>query len=126
MKSFPRRSRLILGFCVAITLSVIGTALAANADHVEQLLRTNKCPLCDLSDAALGGKQLAGADLSGANLFNAVLYGANLRGANLAGAILSGTNLKMADLTGATAAAFAGAQTDERTICPNGLHGPCQ
>lgn len=126
MKNFPRRTCVVLGLCVAITLGAIGTALAADADHVEQLLRTNTCPLCDLSDAALGGKPLTGADLSGANLLNAVLYGANLQGANLAGAILSGADLKMADLTGAVEAALADAETDERTICPNGFNGPCQ
>jgi len=119
-------TRRILFLFIAIALGAIGTAIAANADQVQQLLSTKKCSLCDLSDAQLGGKPLAGADLSGANLSNAVLYGTDLRGANLAGAVLNGANLKAANLTGAAGAAFAGTETDDRTICPSGNAGPCQ
>ena len=126
MQSIPLRTSLIFSFCAAIALGAIGTAIAANADQVEQLLSTKKCALCDLSDAQLGGKQLAGADLSGANLSNAILYGTNLRGAKLAGAVLNGANLKAADLSGETDAALAGSATDDRTICPSGAVGPCQ
>lgn len=73
---------------------LIGTgdrALAANPKHVERLLKTNQCPLCDLSNA----------DLSETNLFGANLVGANLKGVNLTGANLGSANLSDADLTGA-------------------------
>ena len=121
-------SRSGVAICVlaALTIGAVATAIAANDDDVAQLLGTNKCALCDLSRAQLGGKNLSGADLSGANLSDAVLYGTNLQGANLAGANLSGANLKMANLSGATEAALAGASTDDRTTCPNGDRGPCQ
>jgi uncharacterized protein YjbI with pentapeptide repeats len=65
--------------------------LAANPKHVDRLLKTNQCPLCDLSNA----------DLSEANLFGANLVGANLKEANLNGANLGSANLSDADLTGA-------------------------
>ena len=119
-------ARLIVSFCAAAALATIGTAFAANPDHIEQLKNTNACSLCNLEEAQLSGFTFSGADLSGANLANAQMYGTNLSGANLAGAILQGANLRMANLTGAKDAALSGAQTDERTICPSGDHGPCQ
>lgn len=66
-------------------------AIAANPDHVQRLLKTNQCPLCDLR----------GANLQDANLFGANLVNANLTAANLAGANLGSANLTDADLTGA-------------------------
>ena len=124
MRSMPRQTCVVLGFCVAIALGAISTAIAANPDHVQQLKETRQCASCDLTEAALSGVQLEGANLAGANLSNADLYGANLRGANLAGAVLNGANLKLADLSGAVDADLTGADTDSRTVCPNGTQGP--
>jgi len=125
MKRFPLNARLILCLSIAAALGVMATARASDPNHVEQLRTTGKCPLCDLTEENLSGVPLEGADLSGANLTNAIMYDSNLRGANLAGAILSGANLWMADLTGAVDAQLADAQTDARTICPDGSAGPC-
>ncbi|KAM3112530.1 pentapeptide repeat-containing protein [Phormidesmis sp. 146-33] len=75
----------------AVSLVWAIPALAANPDHVQRLLKTNQCPLCDLS----------GADLKDVNLFGANLVNANLKGANLSGANLGSANLTDADLTGA-------------------------
>jgi len=120
------RNRLTLFFLSALVLGAIGTAVAADDALVEQLRQTGKCTLCDLSGAQLSGFNLQGVDLTGSDLHDAVLYGTNLRGAKLAGTILQGADLRLADLTGATDAALVDAQTDERTTCPSGDHGPCQ
>lgn len=86
-----------------------------------QLLQTDECPGCTLSDADLvhaelrdanleGAKlqraNLSQAQLDGANLRNSdlsftSLRGASLRGTNLQGSRLVGTDLRDADLTGA-------------------------
>ncbi|HEY9735854.1 MAG TPA: pentapeptide repeat-containing protein [Trichocoleus sp.] len=71
-------------------------ARAENLDQVRQLLQTNVCENCDLSNATLSSVDLRGADLSGANL-----QGANLRAVNLMQADLSNAALEGADLTGA-------------------------
>jgi uncharacterized protein YjbI with pentapeptide repeats len=126
MYILARHVQLVCGLCLAISLAAIGAARAADPDQVQQLKTTHKCPLCHLEEAKLSGLQLQGSDLSGANLSNAELYGTNLKGANLSGTIFQGANLKMADLSGATDASLSDAQTDERTICPSGDHGPCQ
>jgi uncharacterized protein YjbI with pentapeptide repeats len=70
---------------------ISSTALAANPQHVKRLLKTNQCPLCDLSNA----------DLSDTNLFGVSLVGANLEGANLSGSNLGAANLSDANLTSA-------------------------
>ncbi|MEO0827397.1 MAG: pentapeptide repeat-containing protein [Cyanobacteria bacterium J06642_9] len=91
-------------------LSLIGVATsvarAENPDQVRQLLQTNACENCDLSDAVLDGLDLAEANLQGANLQGASLLGtrlnrANLRGASLQNASLAGTNLLGANLQNA-------------------------
>ena len=74
---------------LALSLTAVLPAIAANPDHVQRLLKTNQCPRCDLS----------GADLSNANLFGANLMSANLTGANLTGANLGFANLTEAYLT---------------------------
>jgi len=102
------------------------TMKAQNLDLIEQLKTTRKCVQCDLSGAELSALSLENVDLSGANLYRAQLYGTKLNGANLAGAVLQEANLRMANLSGATDAALAGAETDERTVCPDGSNGPCQ
>ncbi len=84
---FPAFSLTTLCLMLAAALPTV----AANPQHVQRLLKTNQCPLCDLS----------GADFTDANLFGANLVGANLKGALLTGANLGSANLTDADLTGA-------------------------
>ncbi len=59
-----------------------------NSNHLKRLLKTKKCPKCDLSGADLSNADLAGADLRGAELSAAKLDGANLSNADLTGAEL--------------------------------------
>ena len=127
MSTFPQRRRVVLAVWVVAVLGVIAYARAANPDQVQQLKDTNSCVSCDLTDANLMGLGLEGAELTGSNLSSANLYGANLRGANLTGAVLNGANLRLADLDGAIGADLAGAETDDRTRCPDGNRGTgCQ
>jgi tetratricopeptide (TPR) repeat protein len=88
----------------ALTLAAATGAIAEDSAHVQQLLATQKCPGCNLSNAGLVlAKQanLSGANLAGANLVGASLAGANLQGANLAGANLTGVDLRETYLLGA-------------------------
>jgi uncharacterized protein YjbI with pentapeptide repeats len=82
-------------------ISLATPAIAANPEHVRQLLSTKECPGCDLSDAGLVMANLAGANLRGANLSRANLSRANLMGADLGGANFTGASLFGANLTGA-------------------------
>ncbi|TFI53346.1 hypothetical protein BLD44_014315 [Mastigocladus laminosus UU774] len=87
------------------TISLNQTVLAANSEHIRQLLASKECENCDLSGAGLvmadlSNANLKGANLSGANLSRANLSGADLSGANLSGASLFGVNLNGAKLTG--------------------------
>jgi uncharacterized protein YjbI with pentapeptide repeats len=92
-------SRLLLSaFIVTIAWMSAAAAIAANPKHVERLLKTNQCPLCDLSGADLGEANLYGANLVGANLQGANLNGANLGSANLTDANLAGAKLDRAYL----------------------------
>lgn len=82
-------------------------ALGENLTHLNQLLSTQTCQRCNLTNAGLvranlAGAQLQGADLTNANLSRANLTNADLSGANLTGASLHGANLTGANLTGAT------------------------
>lgn len=106
----------------ALTLWIGSPVKAENLEHTQQLLSTNQCSECDLSQIGLVYADLSGADLSranltqanlsranlsntnlsGANLAGAVLFNANLTGADLSGADLSGADLRGAILTGAT------------------------
>lgn len=101
------------GILVAgVFLTVVGTgvpAQAENLEHRQQLLKTNRCSGCDLSQASLSGLNLSGADLRGANLSRANLAGADLRYADL-----SGANLDRADLSGANLAETNLTQTSFR------------
>lgn len=78
-----------------------GVSLAADPDDVRQLLQTNACEGCDLSDAALSGLDLSEADLRRANLQGANLSYVTLTRANLQGANLQEAKLGNADLRGA-------------------------
>jgi uncharacterized protein YjbI with pentapeptide repeats len=91
----------ILAIAALITTVVAAPAKAENPEQLRQLLETNACRGCDLSDAQLNGAILIGADLSNARLRGAKLTGAGLRDAQLDGANLANTNLAQADLSGA-------------------------
>lgn len=94
--------RFLVVILSASTLTIASTQLhAANDSQVEQLLKTKKCPKCDLTYAALGRAKLRGADLAGAFLMGAYLVDADLRDADLDGADLSGANLSGARMSGA-------------------------
>ena len=100
-----KRAVMWIGLVVVLGLSVNRT-YAFNPDQLKQLLTTNQCPGCDLSNAGLSGANLfkanlAGANLTGAYLSDANLAGANLTKANLTGAFLNDAYLAHADLTGA-------------------------
>ena len=120
-----RHARLFVA-TAALALITVGTLLAAIPEDVERAKNTGSCVNCDLREAMLGGLQFSGGNFSGANFNGAVLYGTNLSNADLSGATLDGADLKAANLDGAINAALSTAETDERTICPNGANGPCQ
>lgn len=87
-----------------LPFNLVAPARAANPEQVQQLLKTNQCPRCDLSGADLSGMNLFGANLAGANLNGAKLNRANLGFANLLEAYLKeaqlqDTYLYMATLT---------------------------
>ena len=60
----------ILSFSIII-LVLIGTSIYAGGDEEEQLLNTNSCVNCDLSNAWLEEADLRKADFSGAKLRDA-------------------------------------------------------
>ena len=62
---------------------------------IRQLLETNACVRCDLSNANLSETDLRDANLEGANLTGANLSGANLAQAYLVGATLNGAVLRV-------------------------------
>jgi uncharacterized protein YjbI with pentapeptide repeats len=70
-------------------------------DQVRQLLKTKKCPGCNLSGVDLRKAKLEGANLSGANLNLADLSGANLSHANLTKASMAFTRLHDTNLDNA-------------------------
>ena len=122
------RSKLIFLMAVVLSLSglFLGTAQASDPTQLEQFLRTNSCPKCDLTEANLLGLGMAKADLRGAFLGSANLYRANLLEADLTGADLTGADLSGANLKDAKGVDFTNAKTNLQTICPNGSNGPCQ
>jgi uncharacterized protein YjbI with pentapeptide repeats len=127
-KSVTKRALFLLSLCAvsALLLLLRGASLyAQNPDHVKQLLETRSCPGCDLRNTQLVGLNLNRADLTGADLGGAFLYRTTLHSAILTGAKFDSADLGGTDLRGARDANLTGARTDERTICPNGSHGPC-
>jgi uncharacterized protein YjbI with pentapeptide repeats len=74
---------------------------AENPEHVQRLLKSNQCPLCDLSGANLADANLYGANLVGANLTGATLSRSNLGAANLSDADLTNANLSQSYLQSA-------------------------
>lgn len=126
MLSFPRIFRAIaLAALVFPAGAAIAVHASGNPDQVAELKQTGSCAGCDLSNADLQGVSALGGDLTGANLGGANLYRAVLRAADLTGANLDGANLSGANLEGSVGAVLNRATTDERTICPSGLTGPC-
>jgi uncharacterized protein YjbI with pentapeptide repeats len=115
---------------IAVAISLLAPpALAQNAADVARAEAGESCPHCDLLQANLGNKNLAGRNYAGARLreadlslsvFNKVNFaGADLRDINGYGALFVGANLKNADLTNATlvgsllkGANFRGAKLD--------------
>ncbi|MGF1591470.1 MAG: pentapeptide repeat-containing protein [Pleurocapsa sp.] len=100
------KSLLLTGITILTTITVSVPTQAESLSDLNQLLSTNKCAQCDLTNAGLVQANLTGSDLvqanlAGANLSQANLAGANLQGANLTGTSLHGANLQGANLTGA-------------------------
>ncbi len=99
---FFRTAKISVFFAAIGTMAVVLSPVSAQAaskaasKNIETLLKTNKCPKCDLAKA-----NLAKANLAKANLESANLKGANFRGANLEEANLKGADLRQTDLTGA-------------------------
>jgi len=64
-------NRLALAIWLFIAASP-ALALAANLDHVRQLLRTKNCPNCDLSEANLDRVDLSNAPKKALDRFTSV------------------------------------------------------
>ena len=93
---------LMLVAAIAVIAGMYRTLMISwQASQVRQLLATNQCQGCNLSDATLGSVNLQGAHLEDANLARAYLESARLEGANLEGANLEGANLARAYLISA-------------------------
>ena len=60
-----------------LVLILIGTSDFASSDEEGQLLNTNSCVNCDLSNACLEKADLGKADLSGAKFYRANIEYAN-------------------------------------------------
>jgi uncharacterized protein YjbI with pentapeptide repeats len=80
----------------------------------------------NLSSAKLQGANLIGAKLAWSDLSLSDLSNAKLDRSDLSGANLNGANLRGANLFSATWTKDRAPKTDEQTICPNGVKGPCK
>jgi len=90
-------------------LNSISNIVLKGKEARAQLIKTLKCPKCDLRGVDLSSLKLEAANLAGADLSGANLTGTNLRRANLQGArllkvdltetSLAAANLKYADLS---------------------------
>ena len=80
----------------------------------------------NLSSANLQGAKLTDAKLTWSDLSNSDLSNAKLDRTDMSGANLQGTNLKGSNLAQATWAKDRAPKTDNQTICPNGVQGPCK
>src|ERR687886_818462 len=87
---------------VAVVLVLCGMvtapAYAFNQASLTELLSSNYCKDCDLTNADLKKANLGLANLSGANLMGADREKADLLGADLTGANLMGTSLEKATM----------------------------
>lgn len=126
MQSVPLPHARLFIASAALALLAVATVIAATPEDVERARTTGSCSGCDLREANLAGLQAPGGNFSGSNLNGASFYGSDLSGADLTATTLEGTDLKGANLAGATNAVLSTAETDDRTICPNGANGPCQ
>ena len=71
-------------FVIIITIFLYSKAsLSYEKKHLEQLINTNICINCDLTNADLSKRDLNRAKLSGSNLSNAKLSSSNLSYADL-------------------------------------------
>ncbi|PPR78806.1 MAG: Secreted effector protein PipB2 [Alphaproteobacteria bacterium MarineAlpha3_Bin5] len=68
--------------------------------NVQTLIKTKRCPKCNLQGAYLQRIDLSGSDLQGANLTGAFLKYAKLKGANLSNANLQKSEGRSLDLRG--------------------------
>src|ERR687886_101364 len=87
---------------VAVILVLCGMvtapAYAFNQASLTELLSSNYCKDCDLTNADLTNAYLTNADMERANLMGADLEKADLKGADLTGANLMGTSLEKATM----------------------------
>ena len=88
-------------FSLLIGLALSQPVLAYKEADLQQLLKTNSCPSCELSKATLEGADLTKANLKWVNLSGADLTEASLQGADLTNVYLGQARLNQADLTGA-------------------------
>ena len=120
------RVKRLIGLLVVGMVVVHASAnAAADPEHVKKLRVTKVCVQCDLQDADLRGMDLRNGNVTKSDFRGADLYTASFRGADLTDAVFAGANLDGADLRDTKGASLAGANTSERTVCPNGAPGPC-
>ncbi len=120
------KTRLFTVLLPVLPIGLLSTsAQAFNPDHLAQLLKTNQCANCDLSNAKLENANLTGANLQGANLSGTTLTRANLSNANLEAANLQGTSLTEAYLFRAnlTGANFTNAKLEKANLRETTLVG---
>lgn len=84
---------------IAAIKTILTEPTVSVENPVQQLMETNSCIRCDLSNADLSGLDLDKANLEGSNLSGANLANADLSGAYLVGADLIGANLTETDLS---------------------------
>ncbi len=92
--------RLISLFAVLLLgLMSSQVAIAANSEHLTQLISTKSCENCDLTNLELTYIDLEAADLANSDLTNSRLPGQSLKSATLTSANLQNANLNSADLS---------------------------
>ena len=72
--------KIVLCFIIIIISSNL---YAYEKNHFDQLIQTNICNDCDLSEAELGGRNLSHSTINRSNLYKAKLGGTNLLSSNL-------------------------------------------
>lgn len=69
-----------MAVAAAVCLTATGQAGAYYQAHLDQLLKTGRCALCNLSHADLYRADLKGADINGSNLYLTDLEGPTCAG----------------------------------------------
>lgn len=69
-----------MAVAAAVCLTAAGQAGAYYQAHLDQLLKTGRCALCNLSHADLYRADLKGADINGSNLYLTDLEGPTCAG----------------------------------------------